>query len=590
MNPRTTIALAFLAALVTAVAWRDASHTELHFQRDLDQPHRFPDASVVGLRVVRPGFEVHLERDDRGWRIVSPVDYPASPVSVEAIVRRVRELRVRGEGPEAAADAGIVESSTRLHLDVRGWGPIDLAFGSPHPTLPYRYAALGEEVVLIDPSIADLVEAVTVDDLRSEALCDIPLPLADSLAVELGEERYAVDRAGEDAWRLVSPSSGDAEGREVRRALESLNAWAAHGFVADAVTDEGALSAYGLSPPAGRIEVRERGTGRTVRLRIGSRTPLPESGGEGLYVFVESTRTVVRATAAILGSLPATEALRSRLLVRIPEPDIVAVRIIGDYRRVDLARTEEGEWSLRWAGDSNPYPADSAFVERMLETLRGSAVERFVPFDDRNLQAQGFDRPILELELLRAGGGREALVVGDEAPGEPQWRIVRNPRWQEAAIAALPDLESWRRAPFSLRSPRAIEIPPEAIRRLRISAESGASRRFVRPNEEWRPEGEESAQPLSAELRAALAALPELRADPWIASAVAPPGPRASRFRIELLPADGSDPEPWLRLWVGPQEEEGRVVRVGDEGWLMRIRGRPDSDPLTVLERVLARP
>jgi hypothetical protein len=277
--------------------------------------------------------------------------------------------------------------------------------------------------------------------------------------------------------------------------------------------------------------------------------------------------------------------------VRIPEPDIAMVRILGDYRRDDLARTEDGSWSLIWAGDESPYPADSALFERMLESLRGATVERFIPFDAANLQEHGFDRPALAVELVRAGGERERLEVGAEIAAEPGRRAVRNPRWSGAAIAAVPDLERWLGAPFSLRSPRAVALPREAIRRIRLVAPGGESRTFVRPHEEWRVAGSgASAREVHPELRAALSALPDLLAGRWEASAPSPPGPRARSLAVEFLPAEGGPAEPWLRLWVGPEDSAGRLVRIGDEGWVMRVPVPFPNDPFPALQDALDRP
>ena len=98
MNSRTTIRLAVVAVLITLLAWWDAGRTEFHFQRDLDQPFRFPASAVRGLEITSQGNVIKLEREGEQWRISSPIEFPASSSAVEVFTSQLKELRVRGEG------------------------------------------------------------------------------------------------------------------------------------------------------------------------------------------------------------------------------------------------------------------------------------------------------------------------------------------------------------------------------------------------------------------------------------------------------------------------------------------------------------
>ncbi len=585
MNPRTTLVLTVVAVIGTLLAWNDARHSEFSYQKDLGQPFRFPDTSVVSIEITRPGLSLSLARDDGVWRIESPIEYPASQASAEIIVRLVRELRVQGEGGDLRT-AGIGDESTRLRLGVEGRADVEITTGSDHPTLPYSYIAMGDRVVLIDPTLVKALNVITVADLREDALCDIPVSRADRLTVERDGETISILRH-DDVWVLESPVTGDADAAAANRAINGLNAWAVHSFVADAMESEESLVQFGLSPPKARIEVRERGTGRTVRLRVGARTELPSGGGDGIYIFVENTRSVVRATSAMLTRLPGTETLRSRLLVRAPQPDIVVLRVTGDYGRVELRRDDDGVWTMLWSGDNDPHPVIGSF-ETMLESVRGGSVEKFISFDDGNIQRYGFDRPTLRMELVRANAEVEQLMVGDIAPDEAGARFIRNPRWSEVAIAHVPNLQLWQRAPFTLRSDEAVSMPRDQIRRIRIRAAGGETEMFVRPHQDWRAAGDASPT-LSPEVRLALDSLPLLLAEPWEPFAPDPPGPLTSSLAIDLLPAGDETAEPGLRLWMGPHLVDGRLVRLGDEGWVLRTRSTPD--PFTALEeRLLQRP
>lgn len=588
MNSRTTLVLLILALVVTALAWRDARNTDLHFQKDLDQPFDFPDASVLGLGMVRADARIELARDESGaWRLVAPVDFPAELPAVETLVRTVRELRVRGEGRESS----VPPDAPTITLRVRGRSDVTIAFGEEHPTLPYVNARLPEGVVLIDPLLSELVESVTPDDLRDSAICDIPLTRAVALEVVRGEDRWAVERVPGGPWELVAPTRADADPAAVSTAIETLNAWGIHSYVEDGVTEESALARHGLSPPRIAIAVEERGTGRVVRLRVGAPVDLPEGGGAGVLVYLEESRAVVRATAAALARLPeGADSLRSRRLVRVPQPDIVELTVVGDYRRVGFSRGDDRRWRLVWSGDGGAHVVEPGVLETMLESLRGATVERFVPLDRDDVTPYGFDRPSLDLSLLRAGGETERLIVGRGVDDEPGSYFVWNERWDEVGIAYFPDLVRWRRAPFSLRALPLVPVPPDALRRVRVTDAAGRSVSVIRPYRTWqRGDGRTpgaAPEPLAEDVARALDALPALLADRWVPDPDDPPGPDAAALTVEILPTEGDDPAPWIRLLVSAERAGGaRLVRDGDDGWVARVAS---PDPFAPLERLLA--
>ncbi len=586
MNSRTTIRLAVVAVLITLLAWWDAGRTEFHFQRDLDQPFRFPASAVRGLEITSQGNVIKLEREGEQWRISSPIEFPASSSAVEVFTSQLKELRVRGEG-EGETALGLSTPQEQMLVEVAGRAPAVIQFGDSHPTLPYRYAAIDGEVVLIDPLLGELVEVVTVDDLRETALCDIPPIRVESLTIERPEGSFQVAREG-DLWELIEPTTGDAEPEVVRRALEGLNGWGIHSFVADGVFDREELGSYGLAEPELRISVVERGTGRTVSLGVGDRIELPEDGGAGVYLYLEETGTVVRATAALLARLPGTpDAVRSRLLVRVPRPDVVGVTVLGDYRRVDLVRDGRGAWRVSWSADGISVPASSELVATMLESLRGATVERFVDFDSRNLQKYGFDRPVLEIEIRLPGGEKEGVLVGAPVSEGSNQRYVLNPRWTRAGIAVFPDLERWRRAPFTLRSDQVISIPAESMRCVRVSDPEGRSRTYVRPGSTWRLEGSSSDPALSQPLRQALSSLVTLTATRWDPRIPLPPGPEEFALKVEVLPLDGESRRPWTTLWVGTRTSQGRAIRVGDTGWVLIYEASREKDLFSPLDASL---
>ena len=85
-------------------------------------------------------------------------------------------------------------------------------------------------------------------------------------------------------------------------------------------------------------------------------------------------------------------------------------------------------------------------------------------------------------------------------------------------------------------------------------------------------------------------AVPALAASRWLAAPESPPGPGRAELQVELLPLDDPNAEPWQTLWVGPRDGTGRLVRDGDEGWVLRLDATVVEDPFSALGAALGRP
>ena len=581
MNPKTTALLLVLSIVGTAFTWWDSGRTEFHFQRDLDQPFPFPESALDELTIRTETVFARIQRAENRWELVEPFEQEAEYPSVEAISHLVRDLRVRGEG--GTTGPGLDDPRIEIQIRATGRSPQRLRIGDPHPTLPYVYAAIDERVILIDPQLPEILDVLTLEDLRQTAICPIPPTNVERLRIERGETAWTVERA-ENEWRLTEPAVGDANAVEVVRLLESLNSWGVHSFVTEPLSDRKGLAEYGLEPPTGTIEVTPRHGGGPIKIEWGSRVPLPETGESGVYLYLHDSKCVVRATAALFARLPATsEEWESRRLVRVPQRDVIGITLIGDYRKVEFLKNQQGGWRQTWAGDGIPAASDVPRLVTMIESLRGAEVEEFLPLDDRNLQKYGFDRPSLDVELVRQNGDRERILVGKEAEDDPGFHYVWNFRWSRYAIARVPDLARWRGAPFSLRDRAIFSVPEEALRRVRVG-DGQNERQFLRTAQGWRPLGADATEP-SAAVVAFLDAIPSVAVDQWVPRLEDPAGPDRFALRVDILPVEPFDAEPWVQVWISPKAGNRRTVRVGVDGPVGVLDG--PEDRFAPLERDL---
>ena len=206
MNPRTTLVMTIVAILITGFGWWDAGRSEFHFQRDLDQPFRFPESSIEGLTIRTPSLFANVVGRGGQWALLEPLEYPAEHATVEAISHLAHELRVRGAG-EGTRGTGLDDAKLVLGLAVSGRSNTEIRFGDPHPTLPYVYAQIDGEVVLVDPLLAEALSVLTLADLRRTAIFDITALRSERLSIERGAERFTAKRRDDD-WGTTEPSVG----------------------------------------------------------------------------------------------------------------------------------------------------------------------------------------------------------------------------------------------------------------------------------------------------------------------------------------------------------------------------------------------
>jgi hypothetical protein len=319
----------------------------------------------------------------------------------------------------------------------------------------------------------------------------------DVAALRLERPGEVVELRRGATWQIVVPRDLPADTDAVRGLVSRL-AELRPLRVVGPTTD---LARYGLAPPRVRLVVRLR-DGRVRTVALGDAEPF----GGGAFARLDPEGPIVVVTSETAKGLDRRlHDLRDRRLVRRSLRNATGVRLVAGATRVDLVRTESGEWSV-----GGNVPADDFAVRGLLSTLSDLRAVRYIAEGKVDLAAHGLDPPDGQVSVeigeetvrvvfaRRLDGSLAAAVEGGTEVaevGEAVWRSVARPpaawlapralkfeRDQVASIRVsrpgeLLLLERAAGDRWEVLAPRAAAASPAAVRRLLIGLGNLAAQR-----------------------------------------------------------------------------------------------------------------
>lgn len=398
MNPRTTGILALVALVLGAYVYvceiggeadrKSAAQADSRIFADLDA-HSIDDVAFTTLDGVAARFELR----DGAWRLVAPVEAPADPTSLEAIVSMLAGLSSAGSVPHVsdlteyglANDARIVEFRVGEEMQMLRIGrstPVGgnlyvLANGGAKETADRRGEATGaadHEVAFVEKFRLNALSR-KLDDLRDRRILqldptqvhrlEIAWPGTELVLVRSLEANADVESAGgaRSDWRLAEPISERADQVVVRDLLTNLEFLESKGFV----DDPDARSEAALADVAFDVDIEASTDSR--RLRIGGLIgDVRIARGQAGQIFTlaperleDFERTITAYRDRTLGSFDLTAA-------RVLEFEALDANGIRQQLRARLA--EQG-----WESDGVELDSESvAALVRDLSQLRADTI------------------------------------------------------------------------------------------------------------------------------------------------------------------------------------------------------------------------
>lgn len=296
------------------------------------------------------------------------------------------------------------------------------------------------------------------------------------LRVEAGDLALECARR-EGQWRIVAPIQARAAAGELERLLTGMAHLPRLQVITPAQMKKNKLTrlALGLDPPAARVQWWE--DSRQRALWIGRVAPV----GAGLYVEEEDRGAIVVTETNLLQLLPVSvNQLRERTLFGLDPKRTRGLELRTVAGMIQLTRTEAGYWMLQ-----QPLAARASerAVQRLIETLTGFSIERFVSDTVVNPDVYGLDE----------GSANRILLAGDgQTPAQE-------------LLLGIPDEKNPEAVYARYRSDSAVfTVPLGILEAMAVSAENLRDRRLVyfAPPTVSRIQAEESDRALDLELKA----------------------------------------------------------------------------------------
>jgi hypothetical protein len=361
--------------------------------------------------------QVVMARDDAEspWRMVAPVEAPASQEPINILAQELQYLRATGhiDTPESLSDYGLEPPNARVTLQAGAdpeqtlfIGGLDMS-GEPEGKL---FAKLADQpgVFLIDGHLISLLPS-RPDSFRDRRVLTGTIGDVQRIDFAWEEEQYSIERGTDDGWHITLPEPRDTDQETVSALLAYLKGLEGAAF------DEGSAEEQGLAPPQAEITLHRAAGQDPSIIRIGGVAP-----SNMRYVTQDLGGVLLVPQHQAEALFVPEEHFASKALLRFMTQDVkrLDLRFEGTGYAFDQAG---GQWRILEPADA--VLQNQSDVEAILKAISGAEAERVEPSE-----ATGLDAPIVELEITwKAGETVEVtrvLRIGAPTSADAQRRYV----------------------------------------------------------------------------------------------------------------------------------------------------------------------
>ena len=353
---------------------------------------------IARLELALPDEVRVFERQEQGWRILSPVVAAADTVRVEALVDSLVTVEAGQVLDGPPADFGLLPPRATITLTTTTGEQQILRVGRDAPVGWHSYVQAGAEGPDAGPTRPTRTKLsahleMPVSDLRQRSLWALPRTAVDGLQVRAPELSLDLERRDGDWWVRAA----DAPPAEARRA--------------DPLAVEGLLATLGQIEATGFVQAPEFHA-EALPWQIQARA----AGSSQILAAGQTSEGAWVASGPLQEGLVTLDPMWNEALLRpitdwwaadlieVDELSLVELAVhLGD-RRLQASRSEAG-WSPSEAG-------------RMVEALQAVRVERgLAPAPEAPADGTAEGTSWGRIELTRADGSHRALVIHQEVDG-----------------------------------------------------------------------------------------------------------------------------------------------------------------------------
>ncbi len=365
----------------------------------------FNQADLSKVAISRGGKSIDLVQEGEAWKIVSPITTGADPEKVGALLRKLRNLRVRDfvdDAPKQMEKYGLAAPEAEIALRGRGDEAVGAVVFGMEAEKGARYArAAGREAVFTVGN--DIMKEIVSDpaDLRDKMVTRLGEAEVDEIRIEGGGRKLSMSKAG-DRWEIREPEKKDAEAEQVRALLKAALNLKASEFAAEKAS---APEKYGLGAEALSLTLKTK-DGKEEKILFGGKY----ERGKKVYVKRASGDEVLGVEAAILAQcVPDPLPFLKREVVDINSRDAKGLVISGTKVKKTVCEKEDGAWNLV---EPKKGKADPGAVAAILANISHLRAAEFVARAPKDLKPYGLDEPSVEVAVeCEKGGSSETTIL-----------------------------------------------------------------------------------------------------------------------------------------------------------------------------------
>jgi len=399
---KTTFLWIIILAAVGGYTFIDLKSTKIAEQKKEEDTRLLPFTAdqVLAISIRKEAGNMDLERWEKGWKIVSPINTMAKNEAVEKFLNEVTASRNDSEyvmdtnpTPERLAEFGLTNPPVRVTLKVgKELKGHTILFGNRAPTMGVAYVQLeGRKPVYR-----------VLADTRSEADKDVYY-FRDKSVLKLNPvmvDQVSIGRPGSSMlfkmndsghWNIEKPEKARAD----QKKLFELMGRFANGEVKEFIAEKKEnLASYGLDKPATTLMFWLSGdSSPTIKINIGNRSPAKR----GYFCSMSDRENIFLIEEKIVDSIPRiVDEMRSREMWLFDNSKLKRLEVRNGGKSVVLVKDAENEWRK---GNIKGGKADFNMVNDFLEELKTFDIKEFVSGDLRNLRQYGLDPAQMQVQF-----------------------------------------------------------------------------------------------------------------------------------------------------------------------------------------------
>jgi len=443
-----------VAAAAGAVVWWQGRALEASVGDDAARARvlRLTDAKAVRrVELTTPAGSFTLVREGTAqgasaWTLEKPLHTAADASAVDGLLGELVELKrtstLGDKDEKIVADKalfGLAPARFTVTLSTGEGAGETLLAGKKNSFDGSLYVQRqGDKAVLLVPGALEYRLDEDLFKLRDKRVLAFDAPDVLGLDVTVdGKPAYALERAGNDDWKLTSPRAVAADGVAVQGLLSALSSASATRFV----TEQGTaveLAKVGLARPKAAVTLRLRqGAPRTALFsevtEAGVKKYYATPGGGPSPVVELSSNWVLDKVAVD------PDTLRDKRTLPFARDDVATLTVQGGDKTLAFARqTVDGaeHWSLTAPEKAKAQDATLAGLLYRLWNLKAKRIvsEKVAPAE---LAKLGLDRPALRVTLAKGDGAALGTLRFGKVEGDDQYAMAEGSTRVDLVDAAV---------------------------------------------------------------------------------------------------------------------------------------------------------